>query len=638
MPPIIYLIIQTLLCWSLVYFLYHQKYRFTLLPLYAFIGVLTVLTHNVTDLGYAVIFHEWYLLIASVSFFTSLMMSVMMLYLIEGPKAARLALIVILFTSFFYIGVVALLTNQVDTTQWITITPQRLQYYFWSIAAIVIDVMFLAMIWEFLAKISKLPLVVRIAITIFGTFSLDSLIFLTGAYGMDPAYLTMLRGSLGVRAVLAIISTPILYYYLHKEHYSEADRKKPKQIWEILNFRSDLELTIDTLKLTILRENRLIQELAQFQRAVKAASDQIVITDSNGIVLHGNPAMQRITGYSEDEVIGKKAGLLWGNMMPKTFYETLWRTIKKDKKAFIGELTNKRKDGTPYEASLKISPVLDNHGDVQFFVAIERDITREKQLDRMKDEFLSIASHELRTPLTAIDGLVAMIREGEYGKITEELRQPLEDINTASERLIHLVNDLLSVSRMEAGRLKYTITQFDLQSAIQETVGLLQTVAKEKGVSLQIHNIPSIMVQADCDKVKQVLNNLIGNSIKFTDHGSITLSAKIQGDLAIIYIQDTGIGMKQDEQIKLFNKFQQLDSGKGRPAGTGLGLYISKELCRKMGGDLILLQSELGKGSTFTFSVPIPGSPAASAAEKIIAEESQSVPDQKSDTIRSSKV
>lgn len=379
------------------------------------------------------------------------------------------------------------------------------------------------------------------------------------------------------------------------------------------------------------------QELQKFQLAVSAASDQIVITDVDGTALYANPITEKITGFSREEILGKKAGKLWGGLMKPEFYAQMWHTIKDEQKTFVGEIKNKRKNGEIYQALIKISPVLNKKNEVLFFVAIERDITKEKELEKLKDEFLSVASHELRTPLTAIDGLVAMIREGEYGPVNSELQQPLEDINTASERLINLVNDLLSVSRIQAGRLKFTLSEFDIAPVIKHTVELLAVVAKKKGLTLHLQNIKSITVQADQDKVTQLLNNIIGNSLKFTDKGSITISLKKGDELLTVLVTDTGIGIRQEDQAKLFARFQQLDSGKGRPAGTGLGLFISKQLCQKMGGDLTLVSSQFGKGSTFAFSVPLAKSKTAKLVTKRIAKEVEEHPDQKSDQIEKTK-
>jgi signal transduction histidine kinase len=266
-----------------------------------------------------------------------------------------------------------------------------------------------------------------------------------------------------------------------------------------------------------------------------------------------------------------------------------------------------------------------------------RDVTREREIDKAKTEFVSLASHELRTPLTAIDGLVSMILEGEYGEVNNNLKQPLADVNISSERLIHLVNDLLNLSRIQAGKMKYILSDFPIADVIIEAVHLLQPLSEQKRLQLTTAKLESILVQGDLDKVKQVLNNLIGNSLKFTDKGNITISVKSEEDKINVYIADTGIGIAKEDQNKMFGKFEQLESAIGRPTGTGLGLHISREMTRKMGGELWLEKSEMGSGSTFAFSLPKAKSALAGKVKKEIGEEVKTNPDQKSDIIMQEK-
>ncbi len=227
-------------------------------------------------------------------------------------------------------------------------------------------------------------------------------------------------------------------------------------------------------------------------------------------------------------------------------------------------------------------------------------------LDNLKDEFVSIASHELRTPMTAIKGLISMIFEGDFGPINKEIQDPLNDIATSTERLIELVNDMLDVSRIEAGRLKLTFEDVSLNSIVSEMVKLLTPLAKQKGIELKIEPFEDKKIHADPGKVKEILNNLIGNSIKFTDKGEITVKVEQRENLMCVLVSDTGMGISKEDQARLFNKFSQIsDNQLGRPKGTGLGLYISREFARKMGGDLWIESSEAGRGSVFAFTLPM---------------------------------
>lgn len=373
----------------------------------------------------------------------------------------------------------------------------------------------------------------------------------------------------------------------------------------------------------------LAKDLEKYKLAVDNVAENIIITDPEGIVIYANKAIKKTTGYTPEEAIGKKSGTLWKSPMPVEFYKKLWNTIKVQKETFVGEIQNKRKTGEIYTAIITISPILDKKGDIGFFVAIERDITKEREADKAKTEFVSVASHALRTPLTAIRGLVSMLLDEEYGDVNKSLRPPLKDIETSCERLISLVNDLLNISRIQAGRMKYELVDCSIDELIKDTIHFLSPISEEKKVKLITGKLDHINIQCDLEKTKEVLNNLIGNSFKFTDSGSITISTKEVGEMIEVSVEDTGIGIRKEDQSKLFGLFQQVESGEGRPIGTGFGLHVSRELVHKMGGDLWLERSEIGKGSVFTFSLPKSKTKPAEKVENEIIIEMKMHPDQK---------
>jgi signal transduction histidine kinase len=250
-------------------------------------------------------------------------------------------------------------------------------------------------------------------------------------------------------------------------------------------------------------------------------------------------------------------------------------------------------------------------------------VSKRQELDRLKSEFVSIASHELRTPMTAIDGFLDMIKDGLYGPVQKSLMEPLEYISRSTEHLIHLVDDMLHVSRMEAGRIKVTVTDVALAPLITEVVTGMVPLAKERDVALVAESLVNDRVQADPDKVKEILNNLLGNALKFIVEGSITVSSQRAGDVVTIFVADTGVGIAPKDIAKLFSKFQQIPYPKGgKPPGTGLGLYISQGFARMMGGDLWLVKSEVGKGSTFAFSLPVAGSDLARTIQEVLSRQS----------------
>ncbi len=231
-----------------------------------------------------------------------------------------------------------------------------------------------------------------------------------------------------------------------------------------------------------------------------------------------------------------------------------------------------------------------------------------QELDKLKDEFVSLASHELRTPMTAIKGSISTILEGYAGEINSQQKDFLTAAYNENDRLIRLVNNLLNISRIEAGRFTFTITKLDLDKLISEIVGNLQMAAAEKQLYLkyQDDNKPTY-VFGDEDKVKEIIINLIGNGIKFTHEGGITVSSQIKDNLVVTSVIDTGHGIATEDQEMLFKKFSQVGKSYTKQAGgTGLGLYISKQMVEGMKGK-IWLESTLGKGSTFYFSLPVVG-------------------------------
>ena len=453
--------------------------------------------------------------------------------------------------------------------------------------------------------------------------------FRSKAGGFYPTAMS-LRGIqfMGKPAVLAIVENRSAVVTA-KEESNKAIKDLEDTKLAMLNLLEDLENDRDLIEREKKRDEIIFSSIGW----------GLVVCDKNGVIGEVNQAFEKMTGYSREESMGKKLT----HLLP--MYDESNKPIDEAERPItkvvslgvklvsIGTASVAnyylKKDKTKLFTSGSVTPVVVNNmltGAVEVF----SDISKELEVEKLKDDFVSMASHELRTPLAAIDGLVSMIQDGEYGEVNDSLKEPLRDITSSSERLIRLVNDLLNLSRIQAGRLKYTLSEFSLLEAINETVKLMVPVAEQKGITISASHIVDTKVQGDLDKVKQVLSNLVGNSFKFTDKGSITITTKDEADMVEVSVTDTGIGIPIEEQTKLFGKFQQLDSGRGRPMGTGLGLFLSREMARKMGGSVDLGRSEPGKGSTFVFSLPKFGSPSAKKAKEAIDQEAQEHPDQKS--------
>jgi signal transduction histidine kinase/methyl-accepting chemotaxis protein len=244
-------------------------------------------------------------------------------------------------------------------------------------------------------------------------------------------------------------------------------------------------------------------------------------------------------------------------------------------------------------------------------VVLVQDITEAKILERSKDEFFSIASHELRTPLTAIRGNTSMILEYYAEAVKDpELKMMVDDIHESSIRLINIVNDFLNVSRLEQRRMEFKIEKFDISKLVPETIKEYDVTGSRKkiGIEYVTPDSPLPLVSGEMDKVRQVLINLLGNSLKFTAEGGIKIKTEISGKFVKVLVSDTGRGIPLKQQSLLFHKFQQTGESlftRDTAGGSGLGLYISKMMIEGMGGEIKLEKSEEGKGSTFSFSLPI---------------------------------
>lgn len=258
---------------------------------------------------------------------------------------------------------------------------------------------------------------------------------------------------------------------------------------------------------------------------------------------------------------------------------------------------------------------------VVFGIMLIRSVTREvqqrkkleelnnklKELDKQKDEFVSMAAHELRSPMTAIKGYLSMVMEGDTGDIPEKARGFLADANAINDRLVRLVNNMLNVSRIEEGRLVYQIEDVNLSQVVNTAFAQFRPEAERKGLKFTVE-IPQDLrdlVTVDPDRIQEVVGNMVSNAIKYTNEGLVTIRlSQPSPSIVRVEIIDTGPGISKEEITKLFRKFYRAESSVGKTVGTGLGLYMSKLLVEKFGGK-IGVESEVGKGSNFWFELPL---------------------------------
>lgn len=226
---------------------------------------------------------------------------------------------------------------------------------------------------------------------------------------------------------------------------------------------------------------------------------------------------------------------------------------------------------------------------------------KQRQARPASQEYISTIVHELRTPLTAMKGYLALLLKGRFGPVEQAQKGPLADVASSAERLSGIVNDMLDASSLAAGKLKLKLTPFAIDGVVQEVLASLQPLAQQKHLVLEVKNSSGVLALGDRDRVKQILINLLGNSLKFTDSGNIRVSSESNGKIVKVFVANTGPSIPPEKQKLLFQKFEQLSN---KPGGTGLGLSIARELARAMGGDLWLEKSEAGEETVFAFSLP----------------------------------
>jgi PAS domain S-box-containing protein len=364
--------------------------------------------------------------------------------------------------------------------------------------------------------------------------------------------------------------------------------------------------------------------LRKLSRAVEQSPASIVITDRQGAVEYVNPGFVSRTGYTLEEAMGQNPRILKSDVHPREFYEQMWQALLRGE-VWRGELCNRKKNGDLYWEDATIAPVLDAQGTITDFVAVKVDVSERKRAEealkaakeqaeeasRAKSQFLASMSHELRTPLNGVIGMTELLSNT---ALDERQRRFVEACQSSGKSLLALINDILDFSKIEAGKLELDEHEFDLDQLVEETVETLAFQARQKRVQLFSHVAPGacVRVYGDSGRLRQLLVNLVGNALKFTETGEVAVrvapAEEPTGQSSIRFaVTDTGIGIPPDRLDRLFASFAQADSSTTRKyGGTGLGLAISKSLVQLMGGR-IGVESQPGRGSTFWFTLPWKG-------------------------------
>jgi len=355
---------------------------------------------------------------------------------------------------------------------------------------------------------------------------------------------------------------------------------------------------------------RLQDALHESERRFRAIFDNaavgITYTDVEGPrILDVNSAFAEMVGYRPEQLRGEDYRLIAHPDDLAADAELERSTRSGEAGQMQREQRYVRADGTIRWAKLTLSVVPDETGVPRHAVGIFEDITRRREAERVKDEFLSVVGHELRTPLTSIRGSLGLLESGVLDGRPDEEREMLAMAISNSDRLARLVNDILDVERMQAGRLVLETEPVTAAALVESSLEVLQGTADRAGVTLRVQ-LDSVTVAGDADRVVQTLVNLVGNAIKFTPRGGrVTISARRDGDHARFAVRDTGRGIPADRLESIFERFNQVDASDAREkGGTGLGLAVSRGIVEQHGGR-IWAESTLGEGTRFLFTLPL---------------------------------
>ena len=392
------------------------------------------------------------------------------------------------------------------------------------------------------------------------------------------------------------------------------------------------------------RENaeRVSATLRELSLAVEQSPNSIAITNLKAEFQYVNDAFLKNSGYLRHEVMGKSAKLLQSPSTPKETLRQLWASLDAGR-VWRGEFLSRRRDGADYVESAIVAPLRQPDGTVTHYVSVMQDITELKrmtgELERYRDHlevlvaqrteelqkaqqeaeaaseaksaFLANMSHEIRTPMNAIIGLGHLLRRG---NVSDEQGVQLLKIDRAAKHLLSVINDVLDLSKIEAGQMDIEEADFTLETVLDDVRLQLDAQATAQSLSIDTSGSDgSLRLCGDATRLRQALLNYVSNAVKFSDHGTVSIRTKIletTGDVLLLRFEvaDEGIGISAEQQVTLFESFTQADASMSRRyGGTGLGLAITRHLARMMGGEAGV-ESQLGVGSTFWFTVKIRGS------------------------------
>lgn len=367
----------------------------------------------------------------------------------------------------------------------------------------------------------------------------------------------------------------------------------------------------------ITERKRFEAQLKVFSMALNSAHDSALITDLNGTIQYANLATQRIFGWPQARLTGANLEVFFHNEE-----QVRWILEQATGEGWSGQIVCQRYNRQTFTAFVSVSPVYEEGKELPIAVSIIlRDITQQEQIkaelasknlelaraNRMKSEFLANMSHELRTPMTSILGFSSLLEQQVYGELNDRQKLYVSQIHQSGEHLLGLINEVLDLSKVEAGQMDLHVTAISVPALCDDVIKMVITQAEMKNLTIHQQIEPDLPVlMADEMRVRQMLLNLLSNAIKFTPKGrSIGLTIERRKDYLDITVWDEGIGIPNDQVSSLFQPFQQLDSSLSKKyEGTGLGLVLTQKLTRLHGGE-ITVESDVDQGTQFIIHLPL---------------------------------
>ncbi len=357
------------------------------------------------------------------------------------------------------------------------------------------------------------------------------------------------------------------------------------------------------------REAELIESQQRNEAVIENAVDGIISIGARGEIISFNPAAENIFGYKHSEVAGENVKKLMPQPYKREHDGYLYNYLTTGKKKIIGigrEVKGLRKDGTTFPLELAVSEI--NLADKRMFIGITRDITERKKIEKMKTEFVSTVSHELRTPLTSIRGALGLVLGKSSDSLSPKIRRMLETANRNSERLTFLINDILDLEKLEAGKLDFVLEYLNLKELVKRAIDDNEGYAQSHKVDLNMvyEADTNTTVYVDKQRLLQVFANLISNAIKYSpENEKVEISVKTKNGFVRISVIDNGPGIPDEFRTRIFGRFAQADSSDTREkGGTGLGLTITKAIIDQLGG-IIDYHSVQGHGAEFYIELPM---------------------------------